>query len=137
MSLMALQAEGCFVAETGDQDNVSRLALGLERAMSKRGHVIANLWPWYFLSYEDNSACLEAAGFKFISIKLFQRLKPILSKTVGWLKNFGESSLDLVIANDTEYPFYEVLGDLAPNLKDSDDNWSVDYERSGFQALLP
>jgi trans-aconitate methyltransferase len=120
---------GRFVGELGGQANVARVELGLECAMARRGLAIADFWPWYLLLCEDYDACLEAPGFKVTCIKLFQRPTPITGELVGWLKTFGESFLNLVATDDREV--------LAPDLKNSDGNWSVDYVRLRFQAFLP
>ena len=132
----ALVPGGRFVGEFGGQGNVARVALGVERAMAKRELAIADFWPWYFPSCEDYGARLESAGFKVAYMELFQRPTPIPGEIDGWLETFGESFLNSVAAADRKALLDEVREDLAPDLKDADGNWSVDYVRLRFRAFL-
>lgn len=132
----ALVPGGRFVGEFGGHGNVARVALGIERALTKRGLAIADFWPWYFPSCEDYGARLESAGFKVAHIELFQRPTPIPGDIDGWLETFGESFLNSVAVDDRKPLLDEVREDLAPDLRDGDGNWSVDYVRLRFQAFL-
>jgi SAM-dependent methyltransferase len=133
----ALVPGGRFVGEFGGEGNVARVALGVERAMEKKGVAIADFSPWCFPSCKDYGACLESAGFKVAHIKLFQRPTPFPGKIDGWLETFGECFFNSVAAGDREALLDEVREDLARDLKDVDDNWIIDYVCLHFHVFLP
>jgi SAM-dependent methyltransferase len=132
----ALVAGGRFVGEMGGYGNVARVGLGVERALQKRGLAIADYWPWYFPTPDDYAARLQAAGFTVRHIELFERPTPLPGEVGGWLETFGESFINAVAENDRKALLDEVREDLAPDLRDADGNWTVDYVRLRFQAVL-
>ena len=132
----ALVPGGRFVGEMGGEGNVSKVTDAVARALEKRGLAIADVWPWYFPSVDDYRSRLEGAGFSVRYIELFERPTPIPGEIDGWLETFGESFLSVIPQSDRHAFLDEIRDDLAPDLKDVDGNWTLDYVRLRFQAFL-
>ncbi|MBC8269096.1 MAG: class I SAM-dependent methyltransferase [Rhodospirillaceae bacterium] len=133
----ALIPGGRFVGEFGGAGNVARVALGVERVMEKRGLAIADYWPWYFPSVENYGGHLQAAGLTLGHMELFARPTPLPGDIIGWLETFGESFITAIPKAEQKTFLQDVRDDLAPDLKDDQGVWSVDYVRLRFQAFLP
>jgi trans-aconitate methyltransferase len=133
----ALVAGGRFVGEMGGAGNVARVGESIERVMERRGLKMADYWPWYFPTLADYQGRLETAGFHVGAIELFARPTPIPGDIIGWLETFGESFLADVPGGEQAAFLADVRDDLAADMQDDQGNWSVDYVRLRFQALLP
>lgn len=133
----ALVPGGRFVGEMGGDGNVARVAQGIGRIMEKRGLAMADYWPWYFPSAADYRGRLEAAGFRVGHMELFARPTTLPGDIIGWLETFGECFLKAVPKGRRGRFLEDVRDDLAADLRDGDGDWSVDYVRLRFQALLP
>ncbi len=132
----ALVPGGRFVGEFGGQGNCVGILGGIARAMEKRGLDITDAWPWYFPSVAEYCARLDKAGFQIQFIQLFERPTPIPGDIEGWFETFGESFLMAVPKDGRKNFMDEVRDDLAPDFKNDDGVWTVDYVRLRFQAFL-
>lgn len=132
----ALRPGGRFVAEFGGMGNVAAICTALRAALAEVGIDGLALRPWYFPSPAEHRHRLEAHGFEVETIELIPRPTPLPTGMAGWLETFGEPFLRHAPAADRAAVARRVVALLAPALCDADGNWTADYVRLRFRAVL-
>ncbi|HJM61827.1 MAG TPA: hypothetical protein QF813_10115 [Alphaproteobacteria bacterium] len=104
--------------------------------MAKRGHDAFAHNPWYFPSPDEYRARLSAGGFTIERTALIPRPTPILGRLGDWLETLAETFLNLLPQSERRELIDEIEDALAPQLRDADEIWHVDYVRLRFAAHL-
>ncbi|MGQ0664887.1 MAG: class I SAM-dependent methyltransferase [Pseudomonadota bacterium] len=129
----ALKPGGRFVGEMGGAGNVARIHAALGAALARRRREAP--MPWYFPTPAAYRAELEAGGFMVERMEHFPRPTVLPGDIAGWLDTFAEPFLGLLPADERAAAVAEIAGELAPQLKDADGRWVVDYVRLRFLAV--
>lgn len=129
---------GRLVAEFGGMGNVAAIRTAII-AVLERDHAVHTTLRdvWYFPSVAEHRARLEAAGFKVEEIDLIPRPTPIETDMVAWLKTLAAPALELVHEDRRDRAAAAIQDLLAPALRDGCGNWTADYIRLRFKAVLP
>ncbi|MEZ5593718.1 MAG: methyltransferase domain-containing protein [Gammaproteobacteria bacterium] len=132
----ALKPGGRFVAEFGGHGNVAAIVVALLAVLARRGIDGVPLMPWYFPSDQDYRQKLEQHGFVVRDIQLIPRPTPLPTDMAGWLDTFTESFFRPLSEQDRAAAQAEVLALLRPVLCDSQGQWTADYMRLRFAAVV-
>jgi trans-aconitate methyltransferase len=132
----ALKPGGRFVGEMGGEGNVAAVGGALNDALATRGHDAMAHSPWYFPNAADYTARLQAGGFRVERIELVPRPTPIPGRLGDWLETLAETFLNLIPESKRQTLIDEIEDALAPQLRDADGTWHVDYVRLRFAARL-
>jgi hypothetical protein len=92
--------------------------------------------PWYFPTPTAYRKRLEAHGFRVETIELIPRPTPLPTGMPAWLDTFAEPLLKLLPGGERAAAKDEAVGLLAPSLRDEAGNWTADYVRLRFRAVL-
>ena len=130
-----LRPGGRFVGEFGGKGNVRLITEALLAALARRGVDGRRAFPWYFPDAEDFSGLLRRSGFTIERMELFERPTPLPTAIEGWLATFGGPFLGRIAEAERPGLVTEVVGDLAPRLRDADGVWRADYVRLRFAAI--
>ena len=79
---------------------------------------------------------LEEAGFDVPYIQLIPRPTPLPTGILGWLETFGKPFLEDVEPSMHTNMIDEIEELLAPALRDEYGNWTADYIRLRFRAVV-
>ena len=79
---------------------------------------------------------LERAGFEVTGIGLIPRPTPLTTGIRGWLAAFGNPFVEGLTSEARDRVFDLAVELLEPSLRDRDGNWSADYVRLRFSAVL-
>lgn len=131
----ALRPGGRFVGEFGGATNVAVVVSALGQALSRRGHDVNKINPWYFPTPDEYREKLEAHGFIVQHIEHFPRPTPIPGSAIDWLETFGETFTNALPARERKPFLKEVQDALCPRLCDAEGKWTVDYVRLRFAAV--
>jgi SAM-dependent methyltransferase len=130
----ALKPGGRFVGEMGGHTNTAAIMTAVRAVLGRHG--ISYGWPWYFPSPGEYRAKLEAGGFRVEDIVLFPRPTPLPTGMEGWLRTFTKG-LFVGIAEERRAAIEsEIVELLRPALCDSAGQWTADYVRLQFIAVL-
>ena len=133
----ALKPGGRFVCEMGGAGNVALITAALVSALEARGLDGQAANPWYFPSPAAYRAKLEARGFRVEIIELIPRPTPLPGPMADWLLTFAGNFLKQVPPGEQAALLAEVSALLAPDLRDAEGRWRVDYVRLRFAAARP
>jgi SAM-dependent methyltransferase len=133
----ALRPGGRFVAEFGGLGNVAAITTALRAALLEIGVDGLAIRPWFFPSPCEYHRRLEAQGFSVESMNLIPRPTPLPTGMAGWLETFGSPFLQHAPADRRPELVERVVALLEPALSDADGNWTADYVRLRFRAVLP
>jgi hypothetical protein len=132
----ALRANGRFVAEMGGHRCVETIKSVLIDELNRRGYDGEAANPWYFPTPAQYTAHLVAAGFEVPYMELITRPTP-LPDIMGWLTTFSHCFTGLLPESE-RLPYLERVRDrIRPHLCDAKGNWTADYVRLRFKAVLP
>ena len=132
----ALRPGGRFVAEQGGMGNVAAITTALRAVLHEAGIDALRMRPWYFPAPEEHAALLERHGFAVSSIELIPRPTLLPTGMAGWLETFAEPFLRQVPATARFDLLARAVRLLEPALCDSAGNWTADYVRLRFKAVL-
>lgn len=132
----ALRPGGRFVGEFGGAGNVAAVEQAVADALARRGIDAAAYHPWYFPTPDEYRGKLEGRGFVVRSIQLIPRPTPIPGSMIDWLETFGESFTRALPTQLRPDFLAEVQEALRPKLCNSDGQWTVDYVRLRFAAVM-
>lgn len=132
----ALRPGGRFVAEFGGIGNVAAITTALRAALQQIGVDGPAVRPWYFPSPAEHAKRLEAEGFRIESMELIPRPTPLPTGMAGWLETFGDPFLRHAAEDGRAALVERVVALLEPALRDADGNWTADYVRLRFRAVL-
>ena len=133
----ALRPGGRFVAEFGGLGNVAAITTALRAALLEIGVDGLAVRPWFFPSPAEYRQRLEAQGFSVEAMDLIPRPTPLSTGMAGWLETFGDPFLRHAPADRRPELVERVVAILQPALCDADGNWTADYVRLRFRAVLP
>jgi SAM-dependent methyltransferase len=131
----ALQPHGRFVAEMGGYGCVRTIQSALVEELNRRGRDGAAAVPWYFPTPEDYGSRLTNAGFVVSSIALIPRPTPI-PDMMGWLTTFSGCFTALLPPAERDDYLRSVCERIRPRLCSPAGDWTADYVRLRFKALL-
>ena len=132
----ALKPGGRFVGEFGGHGNVAAIVTALLAVLARRGLDGMRGHPWYFPTPAAYRKRLEAHGFRVESIDLIPRPTPLPTGMSAWLDTFAEPMLKLLPEGERATVKEEAVELLAPALRDEAGNWTADYVRLRFRAVL-
>lgn len=133
----SLRPGGCFIGEMGGAGNIRRVVAAAEAALRGRDIDPVPHNPWFFPSVDTYQAMLEAQGFALDFIMLFTRPTPLEGDVGHWLRLFAQSFAAAVPADGRDAFYADVAARLAPQLRDAQGNWTLDYVRLRFKARRP
>jgi len=133
----ALKPGGRFVAEFGGHGNVAAIRTALSAVIKARAGIEnAPDAIWYFPSVAEHQKRLESAGFSVNRIALIQRPTPIPGDMNAWLETLAAPVVAWVPEDQRAAIRDEASALLRSALCDSDGNWTADYVRLRFEAVL-
>jgi trans-aconitate methyltransferase len=132
----ALVPGGRFVGEFGGQGNVAAIVTALLAALRLEGHGEVRRHPWFFATPRQYAGMLERAGFEVAAIGLVPRPTPLPTGIRGWLAAFGSPFVEGLAPDARDRVFDLAVELLEPSLRDHEGNWSADYVRLRFSAVL-
>jgi SAM-dependent methyltransferase len=132
----ALKLGGRFVGEFGGHGNVAAIVTALLAVLARRDLDGMTAHPWYFPTPAAYRKRLEEHGFRVESIDLIPRPTPLPTGMSAWLDTFAEPMLKLLPEGERSAAKEEAVGLLAPALRDEAGNWTADYVRLRFRAVL-
>lgn len=132
----ALKPGGRFVGEFGGHGNVAAIVTALLAVLARRDLDGMRGHPWYFPTPAAYRKRLEAHGFRVESIDLIPRPTPLPTGMSAWLDTFAEPMLKLLPEGERPAVKEEAVELLAPTLRDETGNWTADYVRLRFRAVL-
>jgi trans-aconitate methyltransferase len=132
----ALRPGGRFVAEMGGAGNVAVLLDAVHRARAGVGLPRA-ADPWCFPTVSEQADRLERAGFDVRLVEHFARPSRLADgdSAADWLLMFGRDLLSDVPDGQRTTVLSEVDRLAAPDLRDPDGAWTMDYVRLRFWAV--
>ncbi|RDD63019.1 class I SAM-dependent methyltransferase [Ferruginivarius sediminum] len=131
-----LKPGGRFIAEMGGAGNVARIVGAVASAMAQRALDFSAAWPWYFPAPDAYREKLQAVGFTVERMEHFPRPTPLPADISGWLATFAESFLSHVPPDQRDAFIAEVRAALQVHQRDESGQWSADYVRLRFKAVL-
>ena len=131
----ALKPKGRFVGEFGGHGNVAAIVTAMRATARRRGGDEALADPWFFPSPQVYQDMLQDHGFAVRRIGLFPRPTPLPTGMGEWLKVFRKPFFEQYGA-EQDAVLAEVEDLLRPSLCDARGNWTADYVRLRFEAVL-
>ncbi len=131
----ALRPDGRFVAEMGGYQCVETIRNALVEELNRRGHDGASASPWYFPSPDQYRTHLSRAGFEIRYIELIPRPTPI-PDMMGWLTTFAQCFTAVLPSEERRDYLESVQMHIRPRLCDRSGQWTADYTRLRFWAVL-
>lgn len=132
----ALKPGGRFVGEFGGHGNVAAISVALLAALARRGIDGRAVHPWYFPTPQEYRSRLERHGFAVQTLELIPRPTLLPTGMEAWLEVFADPFLLGLQAEDRESVRREAMGLLEPVLCDPVGNWTADYVRLRFAAVM-
>jgi trans-aconitate methyltransferase len=133
----ALKPGGRFVGEFGGHGNVAAIVVAILAVLQRRGIDGRKAHPWFFPTAEAYAARLAAAGLEVKESRLIPRPTPLPTGIAGWLETFSAPFLGRLPEGERQAARDEVVELLRPALCDERGNWTADYIRLRFKAVLP
>ncbi|MDE0112280.1 MAG: methyltransferase domain-containing protein [Albidovulum sp.] len=132
----ALKKGGRFVGEFGGHGNVAAILSALFGALKLNGFDEGFDNPWFFPTVDEYAKKLELHGFRVNEIALHPRPTPLPTGMKGWLDTFATPMLSAAGSEKRQEVLDEAIALLAPCLRDGDGNWTADYVRLRFAAVI-
>jgi len=130
----ALRPGGRFVGEFGGHGNIAAISVAIRSVMRARG--VPTTLPWYYPTADEYSAKLVAHGFRVDRIALIPRPTPLPTGIAGWLETFAGSILGKLPPDQRLEATHEIEELLRPALCDERGQWTADYVRLRYVAVL-
>ncbi len=131
----ALKPGGRFVAEFGGHGNVAAIVTAMRAVAVQRGTDASSAMTWFFPTPEEYSSLLRDEGFEVKRAGLYPRPTPLKTGVEAWLKLFGLPFFEQ-FGDECDAAISDVVGLLAPSLRDVGGNWMADYVRIRVEAHL-
>lgn len=132
-----LKPGGRMVAEFGGIGNVAAIRTAIIAVLDRHYGISTTLHDvWYFPSVSEHCKRLEVAGFSVKECILLPRPTPIMTDMHAWLKTLAAPALRRVPEDERDNAANAIEQLLAPALRDADGNWTADYIRLRFKAVL-
>lgn len=132
----ALKPGGRFFGEFGGHGNVAAITVALLAALARRGLDGRAAHPWYFPTPQEYGARLERHGLTVQTIALVPRPTPLPTGMEAWLRVFADPFLRKVAPDERAAVRKEACTLLEPVLCDTTGNWTADYVRLRFAAVV-
>lgn len=133
----ALKPGGRLVAEQGGFGNVSAICVALAASLEQAGYPERVSLPWDFPSPAQQAQRLANVGFVVDLLELVPRPTPLPTGMGGWLKTFAGPFITGLDDRQADGILTDAERRLEPVLRDSTGQWSADYVRLRFRAVLP
>ncbi|OPL07578.1 MAG: methyltransferase type 11 [delta proteobacterium ML8_F1] len=130
----ALRPEGQFVFEFGGAGNNLQIHEALRKGFEKRGYPYSH--AFYFPSIGEYTPRLEAAGFKVVFARLFDRFTELEGDNglYDWIRMFIKIPFIDIPGEEQEAIIQEALLDLEKSLY-REGKWHADYVRIRCKAI--
>lgn len=132
----ALRPGGRFVGEFGGHGNVAAITVALLAALARRGIDGKALHPWYFPTPDEFRARLLGHGFAVGTLELIPRPTHVPAGMAAWLGVFAAPFLAPLPPEQRVSMCDEVVALLREALCDQAGNWTADYVRLRYAAVL-
>ena len=132
----ALKPTGRFIGEMGGKGNNALLLAAVTRALANRGIDGSGLEFRYYPDAAEYRAKLERHGFAVDFIELFPRPTRLPGPLDEWFHNFGDVFLNTVPPGEREVLLRDIAAEAAPELRNSEGAWVLDYVRLRFKAHI-
>ena len=132
----ALKPGGRFVAEMGGMGNIAAIRVALQSVLTNYQVDAEETAQSYFPSVEQYTRLLVTAGLTVKYIELIPRPTPLPAGMAAWLETFRNGVLDQLAPADRAQAKEAILALLRSALCDEEGNWSADYVRLRFKAVL-
>lgn len=132
----ALRPGGRFVAEQGGMGNVAAIRTALIAVLAEGGVKTDLKNVWSFPSAIEQKNRLEAAGFEVEECALHPRPTPVTAGMEAWLETLAAPALASLPEADRKGARARVAALVRPALCDGEGNWTADYVRLRFRAVL-
>lgn len=130
-----LNPGGRFVGEFGGFGNVAAIVVAMRAALRILGET-DNGFGWYYPTPAQFGAVLEARGFRVERIELIPRPTPLPTGMRNWLETFARPFAGQLPAERVAAVLDLATELLSGSLRDSAGNWTADYVRLRFHAVL-
>ena len=130
-----LKPGGRFVGEFGGFGNVAAIVVAMRAAIEQEG-VADGGFRWYFPTAAEFRAVLERNGFEVTSAELIPRPTPLPTGMAGWLETFGKPFVAGLDESKQTAVIERAVKLLWNALRDQEGNWTADYVRLRFHAVL-
>lgn len=130
-----LKPGGRFVAEMGGHGNIAAIRVAFTAALERNGFGDREGDVNFYPTPEEYTRRLEAHGFNVERMALIPRPTPLEKGGMsGWLGTFRRGVLESLPEESRDKIVEETVALLAPELCDSEGNWTADYVRLRFVA---
>ncbi len=130
-----LEPDGRFVGEFGGFGNVAAIVVAMRAAVAACGQPPPE-FHWYYPTCDEFAARLRAHGFEPQSLALIPRPTPLPTGMRNWLKTFAKPFVKDLPEAHQQRVLDHAAGLLGHALKDASGNWTADYVRLRFHAVL-
>jgi SAM-dependent methyltransferase len=130
----ALKPGGRFVTEMGGHGNIAAIRVALAAVLQAHGD--RELKENHFFTPAEYRAVLERHGFVVERIELIPRPTPLTTGMRAWLETFRAGLFARLPAEKRELVLQETVALLEPVLRDAAGNWTADYVRLRFRAVV-
>ncbi len=124
-----------FVGEFGGFGNVAAIVVAMRAAVGIHGEDDMG-FSWYYPTPDEFSKSLSAHGFQPIRVELIPRPTPLPNGMAGWLKTFALPFVAHLKPARQQAVLDTAMMLLSGVLKDKKGNWTADYVRLRFHAVL-
>ncbi len=124
-----------FVGEFGGFGNVAAIVVAMRAAVGIHGEDDMG-FSWYYPTPDEFSKSLRAHGFEPERIELIPRPTPLPNGMAGWLKTFALPFVAHLKPARQQAVLDTAMMLLSGVLKDKKGNWTADYVRLRFHAVL-
>lgn len=124
-----------FVGEFGGFGNVAAISTAVRSAIALES-CVENDFRWYFPTVKQFRLKLEQHGFEAASVELIPRPTPVPAGMRAWLETFSRPFVSHLDDGQQDRILNRTVALLRPALQDSAGDWTADYVRLRFQAVL-
>ncbi len=132
-----LKPGGRLVAEMGGHGNIAAVRVAFIAALARHGLADREDGVNYYPTPESYTRRLERTGFSVARMAFFPRPTPLgEGGMTAWLRTFRKGVLDTIPASLQQTIVDETTDLLSTALRDEDGNWTTDYVRLRFIAVI-
>ena len=132
-----LRPGGRFVAEMSGHGNIAAIRVAFAAVLARHGFASLGDRGNFYPTEAEYKRMLESHSFTVEKIALILRPTPLNDGGMnGWLNTFCRGALDTLPEQLRATAVDETVALLAPVLCDHDSNWTADYVRLRFVAIV-
>ncbi len=124
-----------FVGEFGGFGNVAAIVVAMRAAIGIHGEDDMG-FAWYYPTPDEFRQKLRENGFEPVRVELIPRPTPLPNGMEGWLKTFALPFIAHLKPGRQQAVLDTAMMLLSGVLKDKSGNWTADYVRLRFHAVL-